>query len=64
MSTTEELWFLIAIGGILVFLEGAITFVAKTLLKGRIREDLLKVVAGLAIFTLAVIYLFNLPPAK
>ena len=61
MSTTELLWFTVAIGGFLVFMEGAITYVARKVFKGRIPEDILKVVAGFLILVIALIYLFNLP---
>ena len=61
MTATEQLWFLVAIGGFLLFMEGAISFVARRLIK-RISEDNLKVVVGIVIFILALIYLINLPP--
>jgi hypothetical protein len=57
MTTTEQVWFLIAIGGFLVFFEGAISSVARTVLKGRISPDTLKVIAGLVIFVVGLIYL-------
>lgn len=61
MSASEELWFLIGIGGFLLILEGVISFVARKLIK-RIHQDVLKVVVGSLIFVIALVYLHNLPP--
>ncbi len=64
MTATEQLWFAIGTGGFMVFLEGAITWLTKHLFKGRISDEIGKVVAGVVIYAIALIYLFNLPAAK
>jgi putative Ca2+/H+ antiporter (TMEM165/GDT1 family) len=69
MSITEELWFLVAIGGFLVFMEGAIAYIAigiTRVLKRKITisDHLLKVIAGLVLLILALVYLFNLPKSS
>jgi len=66
MTATEQLWFLVGIGGFLLFMEGAITFIAAGIaqmlkLKKPVSERLLKVIAGFVIFIIALVYLFNLP---
>jgi hypothetical protein len=57
------MWFLIGIGGFLVFIEGAIAFIARRLIR-RISEDTLKVIAGIVIYALAIVFLLNLPAGK
>jgi len=61
MTVTEQLWFVVGIAGFLLIMEGAITFLARSLAR-RVPEDILKVIAGLVIFALALIKLLNLPP--
>jgi len=63
MTVTEQLWFVVGIAGFLLVVEGAITFIARRLIR-RIPEDILKMIAGLAIYTLALIKLLNLPPVN
>lgn len=60
MTATEELWFLVSIGGFLLIMEGAIMFMGKSLLK-RVPEPILKVVAGFILFIIALVKLFSLP---
>ena len=64
MSVNEQLWFLIGIGGFLLFLEGSVTSIVETIaraLKRNISVGIVKVIVGLVIFILALVYLFNLP---
>ena len=65
MYTAEDVWFLVGIGGFLVFLEGVIVYVVtkfeiskKLKISGIEVESLAKVVAGLIIFMLALVNLF------
>lgn len=64
MTASEQMWFLIGIGGFLVFLEGAIGWIVKQfskLLKRDIPEDIVKIIVGIIIFVIALVYLFTLP---
>jgi hypothetical protein len=65
MTIPEQIWFLIGIGGFLVYLEGAITSIARELserLTKHISEGDLKMIVGFVILTLAIGCLkINLP---
>ena len=61
MSATEQIWFIVGIAGFLFILEGAFNYVVQTILKGKGNVNLLKVAAGLFLFVLFLIVLFNLP---
>jgi hypothetical protein len=52
MPATEQIWFLIAIGGILLMLEGAIAGVAKVYTK--LPEWAIKLIVGVVIIALAL----------
>jgi hypothetical protein len=65
MGTTEQMWFLIAIGGFLVFFEGAIAYIAKGIFrwfKWNASENIIKVIVGLIIYVVAVVFLFRVAP--
>ena len=65
MGTTEQMWFVIAIGGFMVFLEGALSWIVKVIskiVKRDFSEYIVKVIAGIIIFIIAIIYLFNITP--
>ncbi len=64
MSTTEELWFLVAIGGFLLFMEGAGSSIASSLSrifkrKKPFSEESVKVGMGLALIGIALLKLGN-----
>ncbi len=61
MSATEQIWFIVGIAGFLFILEGTFNYVVQTILKGKGNVNLLKVAAGLFLFVLSLIVLFNLP---
>ena len=61
MTLTEQIWFVVAIGGFLVFLEAAITIFTHAVFKNRISRDMGRCIAGIVIFLIAIIELFNLP---
>ncbi len=64
MTVTEQIWFIIGISGFLIFFEAAIIFILKGLLKKRWKEEYnnpAKIIAGLVIFTIALVNLYNLP---
>ena len=61
MSATEQIWFIVGIAGFLFILEGAFSYVIKTIVKDRINENILKVAFGLFIFIFALVMLFTLP---
>ncbi len=63
MTVTEQLWFVVGIAGFLLIMEGAISFIARRIIRG-IKEDILKVIAGLVIFAFALIKLLTLPPVN
>jgi hypothetical protein len=63
MTTYEQMWFVIGIGGFLVFIEGAIAYITKIIakiLKRPISGDATKIIAGIVIYALALVYLLNL----
>lgn len=60
MTANEQLWFTIGIGGFLLVLEGAVAFTGRTIFKN-VSPDVLKVIAGILIYILAIVVLFNLP---
>jgi uncharacterized membrane protein YfcA len=64
MTASEQIWFVVGIGGFLVFMEGAITFIVNLIaerFKKRIRAEVVRIVVGIVIFVIALVYLFNLP---
>lgn len=73
MSVNEQIWFVIAIAGFLIFFEAAIITILKegcNRLHGHFPRigvwkdeynDKAKIVAGLIIFVIALYKLFNLP---
>jgi len=61
MSATEQIWFIVGISGFLFVLEGTFNYIVKTIIKGRMNENILKVAFGLFLFILALVMLFNLP---
>lgn len=66
MTIAEQLWFLVCIGGFLVFVEGAFGIITKLIsqifFKGRqITDTWVKLLGGLAIIILALVELANLP---
>ena len=73
MAVTEQIWFIVALGGFVILLEAGITLIVKVVLRSRtksykekMREDITegtaKSVAGLIIFIIALVKLFTLPP--
>ena len=63
MTASEQIWFVVGIGGFLVFLEGAITFIVNLIaerFKKPIRAEVVRIVVGIVIFVIALVYLFNL----
>jgi len=63
MTISEQLWFLVGIGGFLLIIEGAVTSIARRLMR-RISEGNLRVIAGIVIYVLAIVNLLNLPSGK
>lgn len=64
MTVTEQLWFVVGIGGFLVFMEGAISWIVRQFARRFRREisgDIMRVIVGLVLFVLALIRLFTLP---
>jgi len=61
MGATEQIWFIVGVSGFIFTLEGAFNYIMKTLVRGKINENILKVSFGVFVFTLALIMLFNLP---
>ena len=66
MTVTEQLWFIIGIAGFLVFFEAAIINILKGVWKALKRRwkdeynDTARIIAGLVIFTIALVNLFSL----
>ncbi|MBL7125497.1 MAG: hypothetical protein ISS51_05340 [Dehalococcoidales bacterium] len=60
MTTNELLWFSVAIAGFVIFMEGAITGILSKL-KIKLSEQLSRAIAGILLFIIAVIYLYNIP---
>lgn len=60
MTTAEQMWFVIGIGGFVLLLENAIIYILKKFWK-RADENLVKVIVGAVIYVLAIVMLFNLP---
>jgi hypothetical protein len=65
MTIPEQMWFAIAISGFVLLWEGFVTEIYRIL---RIRypqitvsEQLSKVIGGLVLFVIAIVYLINLP---
>ena len=65
MTLSEELWFLVAIGGFLTFLQGFLTWAVSTIVKKIFKIDVsnetILGVVGATIFLIALISLFTLP---
>ena len=73
MSITEQIWFVVALGGFVILLEAGITLIVKVILRSRakrheerMRDDIIegiaKSAAGLVMFIIALVKLFTLPP--
>jgi len=73
MTVSEQIWFVVALGGFVILLEAGITLVVKVILrsraqspKERTRDDIIEGIAkssaGLVIFIIALFRLFTLPP--
>jgi hypothetical protein len=73
MTTSEQIWFVVALGGFVILLEASITLIVKLILRSRtssykekMREDIIegiaKSIAGAIIFIIALVKLFTLPP--
>ena len=58
MSTTEQMWFVIAIAGFVILMEAAVSYMGSSLFK-KANPNLIKFVSGIIIFIIAVIMLFN-----
>jgi hypothetical protein len=65
MTISEELWFLVAIGGFLTFLQGALTGIISTIIKKifnkNVSNETILGVVGFIIFLIALVSLFTLP---
>jgi hypothetical protein len=59
----EQLWFAVGIAGFLIFLEEALIYFVTNIFHKKIPKEVPRMVAGLAIFALALYKLFTLPPA-
>jgi len=65
MTLSEELWWLVAIGGFLTFLQGALTWMISMIIKKISKKDIsnetILGIVGLIIFLIALVSLFTLP---
>ena len=64
MTVTEQLWFVVGIGGFIIFMEGAISWIVRQFarqFRRNISGDIVRVIVGLVLFVLALIRLFTLP---
>jgi lantibiotic modifying enzyme len=64
MTLTEQIWFLVGIGGFLIFLEGAITRITRLIaiiIKRNVQEDYIKMIVGVIIWLLAIYSLVTRP---
>ena len=64
MTVTEELWFVVGIGGFVIFMEGAISWIVRQFAKRFKRDipgDIVRVIVGLVLFVLALVTLLTLP---
>jgi len=73
MTITEQIWFVVTLGGFIILLEAGITLGAKVLSRGRtksdrqkMKEDIVegraKIIAGAVILTIGFLGLFNIFP--
>ena len=59
MSTSELLWFAVAIAGFVMVLEGTITYIAYAFVK-KANPNLVKAAAGLIVYLIALVALFRI----
>lgn len=71
MITSEQIWFVVAMGGTLTYLQAGITLIVyfgakifKRNIKGvEVSLEALKMLVGVIIFVIALVYLSRLPAA-
>lgn len=59
MSATEQVWFAVGIAGFVILIEGTISYIGQRLWP-RTNQNFIKAIAGVLIYALAVIMLFQI----
>ncbi len=61
MTTYEQLWFAIGGAGFVIFFEAAISYFLYKISRGKIPTQISRVITGLLVLIIAIIYLMNPP---